>query len=84
MQNLTKEDIKLVVESLLFTGTVQVFSEHNDEECKRMVELAKKLNEGSTAELDGIYFLAETEYEEPYVADIPVQTISYKRADSNI
>ena len=72
MQDLSKEELKLIVEALLFSGTVQVFSEHTDVECKQMVELAKKLNTGSTVELDGIYFLAETEYEEPYVADIPV------------
>lgn len=71
MQNLSNEELKLVIEALLFTGTVQVFSEHTDAESKQMVELAKKLNVGVDSELNGIYFLVETKYEEPYVSDIP-------------
>ena len=72
MQNLSNEELKLVIEALLFTGSVQVFSEHNDTECKQMVDLAKKLNEGGAdRDWSGIFFLVETKYEESYVADIP-------------
>lgn len=69
MQNLTPEDTKLIIEALLFTGSVQVFSEHTDEQSKKMVDLAKKLNPGNV-DLDGVYFLEETEYEEAYASDI--------------
>jgi hypothetical protein len=71
MQNLTNEELKLVIEALLFTGTVQVFSEHTDAEAKQMVEIAKKLNVGVEPELSGVYFLVQSKYEESYVSDIP-------------
>ena len=70
MENITSDERKLIIEALLFTGSVQVFSEHTDEDSKKMVEVAKKLNAGHNVDLDNIYFLVEKEYEENYASGI--------------
>lgn len=70
MQDLTPEENKLIIESLLFAGSVQVFSEHTDQQSKQMIELAKKLNKTVDADLNSIYFLEEKQYEEIYATDI--------------
>lgn len=70
MQNLTPEELKLVIEALLFTSSVQVQSDHDDKQTKQMVDIAKKLNKDNAVTLDSIYFLVETEYEESYANDI--------------
>lgn len=70
MENLTANEIKLVIEALLFTGSVQVFQEHTDAQSKEMVEIAKKLFAKTPTELKDIYFLVEQAYEEDYANDI--------------
>lgn len=70
MQNLTSEELKLVIEALLFTSSVQVQSDHDDKQTKQMIEIAKKLNQGNNVTLDSIYFLVEKDYEETYASDI--------------
>jgi hypothetical protein len=81
MENLTADEIKLVVEALLFTGSVQVFSEHTDEQSKKMVEIAKKLYSKNPTELKGIYFLVEHAYEEEYASDILTAFPNIPQAD---
>lgn len=70
MENISSDERKLIIEALLFTGSVQVFSEHTDEDSKKMVDIAKKLNTGHNVELNSIYFLVEKEYEETYASGI--------------
>lgn len=70
MQNLTNDEFKLIVEALLFAGSVQVFSEHTDEQAKQMVELAKRINKDKDLDINRVYFLEEKQYEETYATDI--------------
>ena len=70
MQNLTQDEMKLVIEALLFTSSVQVQSDHDDKQTKQMVEIAKKLNKTANVPLNSIYFFVENEYEETYASDI--------------
>jgi hypothetical protein len=70
MENISSDERKLIIEALLFTGSVQVFQEHTDADSKKMVDIAKKLNAGHNVDLNCIYFLVETEYEETYASDI--------------
>jgi len=48
---LTEEEIRLAIEALLFTASVDVICNFDDDDCVKMVEVAGKIHKQSKSEL---------------------------------
>jgi hypothetical protein len=62
-------DRQLIVEALLFSASVQVCANWNDDKQERMVELAKTLGVNPSADIE--FWKDDMELEEPWAAQIP-------------
>jgi len=69
--SLTKKELDLVISSLLFSSSVNVVSNTQEEYQKSLVELAIKLKESSPdLQLKNIQFIEEENYEDQWSKDI--------------
>ncbi len=69
----TKEEQALIIEALLFTGSVRVSHAAEEEFNRKVIELAAKINEeAGQPELTNVTWLDdEFESEEPYADKVP-------------
>jgi hypothetical protein len=63
------EDRQLVVEALLFSASVQVCANWDNEKQERMIELAKTLGVNPSEDIE--FWADDMELEEPWAAQIP-------------
>jgi hypothetical protein len=64
-----QNDKQLIVECLLFSASVQVCANWDDEKQKRMIELAKTLGTNPSEDIE--FWKDDMEYEEPWASQIP-------------
>jgi hypothetical protein len=80
MNNLTDEEINLIIESLLFSACADVAFDYSDELPQQMVNLAKKLKTDNTSVKNiSIYTIPEEVFE-----DLTQQIIDEKFNDLSI
>ena len=58
---LTKSDLKLILESLLYSASVDVCSNWYKEDVSNMIEIAKKIRNNSQIPLEDIYLFDDCE-----------------------
>jgi hypothetical protein len=68
----TKDELNLITESLLFSSSVNICADWDENSITSMLELAKKIKKHTKTDTDlkNIYFLEEENYEEKWTGDI--------------
>jgi hypothetical protein len=69
---LTKEEINLLVEVLLFSSSVNIGADWRAEDYKKMLFVAQKLKEknGKDLRLDNVWFYKEEKFEDEFTEEI--------------
>ena len=68
---LTEQQVNLIIESLLFSSSVNIGAEWNETDLTSMIDTAKSLKEFSTnIELDKLVFYKEDNYEDKWTKDL--------------
>jgi uncharacterized protein YpuA (DUF1002 family) len=68
---LTEQQVNLIIESLLFSSSVNIGAEWNETDLTSMIDTAKSLKEvSSNIELDKLVFYKEDNYEDKWTKDL--------------
>ena len=68
---LSKKDLEVVIEALLFASTVHIVSDVHEKHCSEQFELAKRLKTlCPDIKLNNVQFLIDENYEEPWTESI--------------
>ena len=69
--SLTEQQVNLIIESLLFSSSVNIGAEWNETDLTSMIDTAKELKKASSKiELDKLIFYKEENYEDKWTKDL--------------